>query len=266
MCRRSRPFAASRRRRPVDRPRAEIEAPSAHEPECPPVIPRILFGIIASLGLLMALGTVLARNLVHAALYLVAFFFLVACTFILLEAEFMAAMQVLVYIGAVAILLLFGIMLTRNIQGDETTAGHWGWKLPGALAALGLFVLLAFGIGTHVGTNGSKAWSDVETRPALVDAQGKPTDRAAVVNDMGRAVGIEMMTRYVVPFEVAGLLLTAALVGAIALAMADGPEEKTRTGAIATVRTGTTVGDGQAEARLIAEDTEALTTTVSAPR
>ncbi len=224
---------------------------------------RILFGIIATLGLLMALGTVLARNLVHAALYLVAFFFLVACTFILLEAEFLAAMQVLVYIGAVAILLLFGIMLTRNIQGDETTAGHWGWKLPGALAGLGLFVLLAFGIGTHVGTNGSRPWSDVEKRPALVDAQGAANDRASAVNDMGRAVGIEMMTRYVVPFEVAGLLLTAALVGAIALAQADGPDDKPRTGAIATVRTGTTQGDGQAEARKIAEDTEvpALTTT-----
>ncbi len=98
---------------------------------------RILFGIIATLGLLSALGTVLARNLVHAALFLVAFFFLVACQFVLLEAEFMAAMQVLVYIGAVAILLLFGIMLTRNIQGDVTTAGYWPWKIPGAVVGTG---------------------------------------------------------------------------------------------------------------------------------
>ena len=97
---------------------------------------RILFrhhrGARASLA---ALGTVLARNLVHAALFLVAFFFLVACQFVLLEAEFLAAMQVLVYIGAVAILLMFGIMLTRNIQGDETTGGRWTRKIPAALVA-----------------------------------------------------------------------------------------------------------------------------------
>ena len=79
----------------------------------------------------------LARNLVHAALFLVGFFFLVACQFVLLEAEFLAAIQVLVYIGAVAILLMFGIMLTRNIQGDETTGGHWVRKLPAAIVGLG---------------------------------------------------------------------------------------------------------------------------------
>src|SRR5258707_6611892 len=82
---------------------------------------RILFLVISSLGLLMALGTVLARNLVHAALFLVGFFFIIACQYVLLEAEFLAVIQVLIYIAAVAILLLFGIMLTRNIQVDETT-------------------------------------------------------------------------------------------------------------------------------------------------
>src|ERR687886_33306 len=95
---------------------------------------RILFGLISLLGLGAALGTVLARNLVHAALFLVGFFFLVACQFVLLEAEFLAAMQVLVYIGAVAILMMFGIMLTRNVQGDETTTVHWGWQIPAAVA------------------------------------------------------------------------------------------------------------------------------------
>src|SRR5262249_17531781 len=97
---------------------------------------RILFLVIASLALLSALGTVLAPNLVHAALFLVAFFFLIACQFVLLEAEFLAAMQVVVYIGAVAILMMFGIMLTRNIQGDETTTGHWAWKAPAALVGV----------------------------------------------------------------------------------------------------------------------------------
>ncbi len=112
---------------------------------------RILFGLIATLGVLAALGTVLARNLVHAALFLVAFFFLVACQFVLLEAEFMAAMQVLVYIGAVAILLMFGIMLTRNIQGDETTGGHWVLKIPAAVASLAVLAVLVVGIMDEAG-------------------------------------------------------------------------------------------------------------------
>ncbi len=80
---------------------------------------QFLFVVIAAFGLAAALGTILARNLVRAALYLIAFFFTSRVMFVLLEAEFLAALQVLVYIGAVAILLMFGIMLTRNIQGDD---------------------------------------------------------------------------------------------------------------------------------------------------
>src|SRR5271170_1087093 len=105
-----------------------------------------LFILISTLGILMALGTVLARNLVHAALFLVAFFFTIACQFVLLEAEFMAAMQVLVYIGAVAIILMFGIMLTRNVQGDEPSSTPSAWLVPGLVAGLGVFLVLAFGI------------------------------------------------------------------------------------------------------------------------
>jgi NADH-quinone oxidoreductase subunit J len=210
---------------------------------------RILFGIIASLGLLMALGTVLARNLVHAALFLVGFFFLVACTFVMLEAEFMAAMQVLVYIGAVAILLLFGIMLTRNIQGDETTTGPWYWKLPPAAVALGLLAILGIGILRDPGSASRPAWSAMEARSELSDNEniGVPhVPSKAVVNNMGRAVGIEMMTRFVVPFEVAGLLLTAAVIGAIALAQSETPDDEVppRLGAVATVRPDTALGSG----------------------
>ena len=61
---------------------------------------QVVFGIVAVVGLAAALGTILSRNLVRAALYLVAFFFTIACQFVLLEAEFLAALQVLVYIGA----------------------------------------------------------------------------------------------------------------------------------------------------------------------
>jgi NADH-quinone oxidoreductase subunit J len=228
---------------------------------------RILFGIIASLGILMALGTVLARNLIHAALFLVAFFFLIACQFVLLEAEFMAAMQVLVYIGAIAILLLFGIMLTRNIQGDETTASHWIRKIPAAVAAIGVLAILAVGIVDDRGTVRRPAWETLSSRPELVTSTpgedpSTRTPSAAVVNNMSRAVGIELMTRFAIPFEVAGLLLTAAIVGAIALAQNDGGDEGSgpRRGAALTVRPTTSEGPGNGSAAPEHRTSEALST------
>jgi len=182
---------------------------------------QFLFLVIAALGLLTALGTVLARNLVHAALFLVAFFFTVACQFVLLEAEFLAALQVLVYIGAVAIILMFGIMLTRNIQGDDTTIVAAAWKIPALVAGLCVFGILVFGINNAVAPAGHSPWSESNVRPSIAADAGSSKATAVrreAVNNMARTVGNELMTRYVVGFEVAGLLLTVALVGAIALA------------------------------------------------
>jgi NADH:ubiquinone oxidoreductase subunit 6 (subunit J) len=177
----------------------------------------VLFVLIAAIGLAAALGTILARNLVRAALYLVAFFFMVACQFVLLEAEFLAALQVLVYIGAVAIILMFGIMLTRNIQGDDPASNPSTWQLPGLVAGLGVFLVLAFGITYQRGLGTLPAWSTIDERPPI--AQGDvDSPRARSVNEMAKVVGVELMTRYLIGFEVAGLLLTVALVGAIAIA------------------------------------------------
>jgi NADH:ubiquinone oxidoreductase subunit 6 (subunit J) len=178
---------------------------------------QLLFVVIAVVGLLAALGTVLARNLVHAALYLIAFFFVVACQFAFLDAELLAAVQVLVYVGAVAILMMFGIMLTRNIQGDDTTTVSRVVVAPAAVAVFGLFCVLVYGINDH---NGVKAlsrggWTDMKTRPPAT----------AAMNNSGPVVGTELVNRYAVAFEVAGLMLTAALVGAVALAHRDAEDE-----------------------------------------
>ena len=180
-----------------------------------------LFIALSAFGLLMALGTVFARNLVNAALFLVAFFFVVACQFVLLEAEFMAAIQVLIYIGAVAVLLMFGIMLTRNIQGDETTIVSRQWRLLGVGVAGSVLIVLFLGI------NGFKPWTDLGIRPEFPVTAETTTERGQAIIAMTPTVGREMMTRYVVPFELAGLLLTAALVGAVVLAQYDNTDEKT---------------------------------------
>jgi NADH-quinone oxidoreductase subunit J len=177
------------------------------------------------LGLATALGTILARNLVRAALYLIAFFFTVACQFVLLEADFLAALQVLVYIGAVAIILMFGIMLTRNIQGDDPASSPSPWRLPGLVAGLAVFVVLAYGIGSQKGIGSQYSWAATEKRPAIDRGAGpEVSPRSRAVNDMARVVGHELTTRYLIAFEVAGLLLTAALVGAIAIAHREEPE------------------------------------------
>ena len=151
---------------------------------------QLLFLVIAALGLLAALGTVLARNLVHAALFLVAFFFIVACQFVLLEAEFLAAIQVLVYIGAVAILLMFGIMLTRNIQGDDTTIARPGLEDPGVVAGLGVFGCWSSGSTTQVGPGGRSAVVATDARPALEPSPASDGRRgrgpAAAINNMAQ--------------------------------------------------------------------------------
>jgi NADH:ubiquinone oxidoreductase subunit 6 (subunit J) len=180
---------------------------------------QVVFIIIAALGLAAALGTVLARNLVHAALFLIAFFFTIACQFVLLEAEFLAALQVLVYIGAVAIILMFGIMLTRNIQGDDPTTAPSAWQVPGLFAGAFVFLILAYGISSQNGLGGRPSWSETIARPSIAPAPNQPASpRMQAVNNMAKVAGDELLTRYVIGFEVAGLLLTAALVGAIALA------------------------------------------------
>ena len=194
---------------------------------------QVLFVVIAGVGLAAALGTVLARNLVRAALYLVAFFFTIACQFVLLEAEFLAALQVLVYIGAVAIILMFGIMLTRNITGDDPSSTPSAWQLPGLVAGVGVFLVLAYGITHQKGIGTRPAWSTTDVRPA-VDTGVIISPRAQAINDMAKSVGNELMTRYVIAFETAGLLLTVALVGAIAIAHREEAEPGPSRGAATT--------------------------------
>jgi NADH-quinone oxidoreductase subunit J len=114
---------------------------------------------------------------------------------------------------------MFGIMLTRNIQGDDPTSAPSAWQVPGLVAGLGVFVVLAYGIAYETGLGGQRAWSATDTRPVLATAPNQPpSPRALAVSNMGKVAGDELMTRYVIAFEVAGLLLTVALVGAIALA------------------------------------------------
>ena len=161
---------------------------------------QIIFILVALFTLGSGLMVVTTRNLVHAALWLVSTLFGVAVTFAVLHASFLAVVQVVVYIGAIAILFIFAVMLTRKDmrdQGPQMNRGWWFGALIAALVFAGLFSLLQ-------GWNGlSRTASEI---PADFDAIAELGDALVSPN------------AYVLPFEVASVLLVAALVGAVYVA------------------------------------------------
>ena len=156
----------------------------------------LAFLIFAALTLGSALMVVLSRNLVHSALFLVLTFFSVAGLYVLLEAEFLAAVQVLIYVGAVAILFLFALMLTRRVTG-EGVRQHNSQVGPALLVAAVLFLLVLFPVAF------AATWH--------VSSLAPPSDAILIL-------GESLMTRYALPFELMGVVLLVALVGAIILA------------------------------------------------
>jgi NADH-quinone oxidoreductase subunit J len=164
----------------------------------------LAFAVLAAVTVLAALRVVTTRNVVHAALYLVAVLASVGALYILLVAEFLAAVQVLIYIGAIVVLFLFGIMLTRPTIGRESGLDNDQRWLAGITG------LLLFGVLSYV----LVATFGDDRLPRL---QG--LDREALTAERGTgAVSDAIFSTYLVPFEVVSVLLLAALVGAIVLA------------------------------------------------
>jgi NADH-quinone oxidoreductase subunit J len=161
---------------------------------------QIIFLVVAGLTVLFALRVVTTGNLVHAALWLVAALAGVAVVFALLHASFLAVVQVVVYIGAIAILFIFAVMLTRKEMRDRGPQLNKNWWFGALLAAVtfgGLFFLL-------------QGWGGISKTAAAF-----PSDFDAV-SALGNA--LTSPEAYVLPFEVASVLLVAALVGAVYVA------------------------------------------------
>lgn len=156
------------------------------------------FGIIAAIMIFAALMVVTTKNVVHAALWLVVVLSGVAAQYILAAAEFVAISQVLVYIGAVMVLFLFGIMLTRAQIGKETDLNNKNWALgiPVALALLGLLAWVIL---------------DAFEDEVLPDSGPLPTV----------ALSDQYLGIYLVPFLAISFVLLAAAIGAIVLARKD---------------------------------------------
>jgi NADH-quinone oxidoreductase subunit J len=162
------------------------------------VAQNVFFGIIAAAMVIGALGVVTTKNIVHAALYLVVVLAGGAAQFLLLGQEFVAWVQVLVYIGAVIVLFLFGIMLTRAPMNPKDSLDN-DLRWPGAAAAL----FLAGVLGTLL----------VRTFHADELHLATPVRTSEITNAIFRT--------YLIPFEVIGVLLLGALVGAVVLARRD---------------------------------------------
>ncbi len=161
---------------------------------------QIFFLIIAAVTLVSAVMVVTVRRMMHAALWLVLSLFGVAVLFAMLESSFYAVVQVIVYIGAIAILVIFAVMLTRHVMDDtgSQTVKRWGVALVAALIAFGGMAVLVL------------RWDRLQ-----MGAGSAPNE--FLLRDFGKA--LTEPNQYAIPFEVSSVLLLAALVGAIYVAV-----------------------------------------------
>ena len=159
----------------------------------------IVFWVFAVVMVVSAFRVVTTRNVVHAALYLVGTLLGAAALYVMLFAEFVAWVQVLVYVGAVVVLMLFGLMLTRASIGSANFDNDQ--RLVAALVAGGLFAVTSW---------------------VMVDAfEGQKVDFAREAGTSTEDIGAVIFSSYVFPFEVVSVLLLAALIGAVLIARKD---------------------------------------------
>lgn len=168
----------------------------------------LIFLLLSGVTLSSALAVVTTRNLFHAGLYLMVSLFGIAGLFVLLNAPFLAGVQVVVYIGAIAILIVLAVMVTPGVtRMDRTQSAQW----PAAVVVGVLFFLLLTAVVTP-------AMDDIFGVDGF-NADFTEDDPAAVEGDTVMALGEELVDpeRFMLPFELASVLLMAALIGAVLL-------------------------------------------------
>ncbi|MCU0772268.1 MAG: NADH-quinone oxidoreductase subunit J [Verrucomicrobia bacterium] len=160
------------------------------------------FLILALITFMAAAAAMTLRHLVHCALAMAVCFVGLAAIYLQLNAQFVGFAQILVYVGAVAILIVFAILLTRSgeVRNESILAPGW---IPGILAAVGVFAVLAW---------------------AVLNSLALPSGANPAPEVTVRELGDALMTRYIIPLEVIGLLLTAALIGAVVIALRQGED------------------------------------------
>ena len=160
-----------------------------------------VFIIVSVVTLASGIAAMSLRNLVHCALSLAVCFAGLAALYLELNAQFVGFAQILVYVGAVAILIVFAILLTRGSEPPAEPIFSNRWFV-GLVVAAATFALIA---------------------SVIFSSKGIPSAAKAAPATSVRQLGDQLMTRYILPLEVLGLLLTAALIGAVILAMHEVP-------------------------------------------
>lgn len=163
------------------------------------MIEQIVFYLFAFVIIASALAVVTLRNIFHCALFLILCLFSIAGIYVMLHAEFLAVVQVLLYVGAVAILMIFAIMLTSKLAGREV-------QMTNEQTFIGTFLSLVL-VGGLVFSL---------TATIFRTSSATPPEKSTF------AIGRLLMTEYVLPFELVSVLLLAALIGAIILARREG--------------------------------------------
>lgn len=167
----------------------------------------VVFAVQAVFMIFAAIRVVTTKNIVHAALWLVVVLGGVGINYLLLQAEFVAITQFLVYLGAIIVLFLFGIMLTRAPMGTSDDLDN-GQKAIGVIVGLALLGVVGYAL--------------IETfADDKLDFAAYAGDATAELNGRTQAVADTIFGQYLVPFEMISVLLLAALIGAIVLARRD---------------------------------------------
>jgi NADH:ubiquinone oxidoreductase subunit 6 (subunit J) len=168
--------------------------PTTFDPSQIPLV-EIVFWAMTLCTIGGALGVVTSRNLFHSALYLILSFFGVSGYYALLSAGFLAVVQLFVYIGAIAVLVLFAIMFSRRVMDVSQSQANRQWWLAVPIV-LALFLILLAVVG-------SITWPVSDAQPSA---------------DVIAQLGLAFLGSYLIPFEVVGVLLSVALIGAVILA------------------------------------------------
>lgn len=164
----------------------------------------VAFWIFAVLGVISAIGVVAVKNLFRAALLLVLCFFTVVGIYGSLSADFMAVAQVLVYMGAISVLIIFAVMLTKDVRRGNPFNRGWAWALVICAALMGLLIFVL--IDTD--------WYAIQHAPVAAVNQieaGDPTTSEIAESIFDQDFG------FLLPFEIAAAMILAAVIGAIAL-------------------------------------------------
>lgn len=163
-------------------------------------VTQILFWFLAALALIAAIGVVSSKNPIYSVLWLIVVFFAISGHYILMNAQFLAIVNIIVYAGAIMVLFLFVVML-MNLNSDAEPVKNVYMKMAGIISGLTLMIVLV------------AAFSDAESGNVII----RRGTSVGLIKNLGNA----LFNKYVVPFEISSILFLSAMVGSVVIGKKD---------------------------------------------